>query len=152
MTDQEFKRLNRSELIEIIYQFQVKVDELTQENKTLHTALEDKRLHIEQAGNIAEAALELNHVLQSAQDAAEQYLSEIRARHAEAETACQILRSNAAIDAETITVKGRAEAAAVVAQAQAEAASIIAQARVEAATIIERAAQHKVDLPLESAE
>ena len=152
MTDQEFKRLNRSELIEIIYQFQVKVDELTQDNKTLQTALEDKRLRHEQAGNIAEAALELNNVFQSAQTAAEQYLEEIRTRHAEADAACRVIRNNAVVDAEALTVKARAEAAAVVAQARAEAATIVAQARVEAATIIERAAQQKVDLPLDSAE
>ena len=152
MTDQEFKRLNRSELIEVIYQFQVKVDELTQENKNLTAALEDKRLHIEQSGNIAEAALELNNVFQSAQSAAEQYLEEIRARHVETDAACRVIRSNAVVDAEAITVKARAEAAAVVAQARAEAATIIAQARVEAATIIEKAALQKVDLPLESAE
>ena len=99
MTDQEFKRLNRSELIEVIYQFQVKVDELTQENKNLTAALEDKRLHIEQSGNIAEAALELNNVFQSAQSAAEQYLEEIRARHVETDAACRVIRSNAVVDA-----------------------------------------------------
>ena len=33
MTDKEFKRLNRSQLIDIIYEFQIKVEELTKENQ-----------------------------------------------------------------------------------------------------------------------
>ena len=39
MTDKEFKRLNRAQLIEIIYQLQVKLDELSEE-----TALEEELL------------------------------------------------------------------------------------------------------------
>ena len=98
MTDKEFKRLSRAQLIEIIYQFQIKVDELTLENQSLRAALEDKRLRIEQAGSIAEAALAVNNVMQSAQNAAQQYLDEIRAMHAEADA---------------IIVQARAEAAAI---------------------------------------
>lgn len=113
MTDKEFKRLNRSQLIEIIYQFQLKVEELTQENQALKAALEDKRLRIAQAGNIAEAALAVNNVMQSAQNAAQQYLDEIRALHAEAEEACQALRKNAAAEADAILTQARAEAAAM---------------------------------------
>ena len=102
MTDKEFKRLNRSQLIEIIYQFQIKVDELTQENQTLRAALENKRLRIEQAGNIAEAALAVNNVMQAAQNAAQQYLDEIHAMHAEADA---------------IIAQARAEAAAIIERA-----------------------------------
>ena len=35
MTDKEFKRLSRSQLIDIIYQFQLKQEELTVENEKL---------------------------------------------------------------------------------------------------------------------
>ena len=33
MTDKEFKRLNRAQLIDIIYQFQLKIDTLTEQKK-----------------------------------------------------------------------------------------------------------------------
>ena len=59
MTDKEFKRLNRAQLIEIIYQLQVKLDELSEENQCLTAELADKRLLISRAGNIAEAAFEM---------------------------------------------------------------------------------------------
>ena len=85
MTDKEFKRLSRSELIDIIYQFQLQVDELTEQNKELERVLKDKRLRLSNAGNIAEAALEINNCFRNAQDAAEQYLNEIRAIREETE-------------------------------------------------------------------
>ena len=87
MTDKEFKRLNRAQLIEIIYQLQLKVDELTEQNQALETALTDKRLRISNAGNLAEAALEINNCFITAQNAAEQYLNEIKILRDEAEAA-----------------------------------------------------------------
>ena len=53
MTDKEFKRLSRSELIEIIYQFQLQVDKLTEEKRELERELADRRLRLRNAGNIA---------------------------------------------------------------------------------------------------
>ena len=126
MTDKEFKRLNRSQLIEIIYQFQIKVEELTQENQNLSTALEDKRLRITRAGSIAEAALAVNNVMQSAQNAAQQYLDEIQSLYSEIDEECQKIRE-----------KANAEAAAVIQQAKMEAASILAQAQMDADAILE---------------
>ena len=78
MTDKEFKRLSRAQLIEIIYQFQLEVDSLTKQNEELEALLEDKRLRVRKAGNLAEAALEINDCFRSAQNAAEQYLTEIK--------------------------------------------------------------------------
>lgn len=80
MTDKEFKRLNRPQLIEIIYRLQLKQEELTAENERLSKALADKRLLIDNAGNIAEAALGIHHVMQAAQDAASHYQDEMKIR------------------------------------------------------------------------
>ena len=113
MTDREFKRLSRSQLIEIIYQFQLKQDELIAENARLAKALEEKRLRIEQAGNIAEAALAVNHVMQAAQNAAQQYLDEIRMRHSELDAECARIRSKALAEAAEILAGAQKEAAAI---------------------------------------
>lgn len=107
MTDKEFKRLSRAQLIDIIYQFQLQVDELTEQNRELERELADKRLRLSDAGNIADAALEINGCFRSAQNAAEQYLNEIKAIRDETET----------------------ERQRILAQAQAEAAAIIAEAK-----------------------
>ena len=80
MTDKEVKRLTRSQLIEIIYQLQLRQDELTLENEKLSKALEDKRIMLEDAGNVAQAVMEIHKVMQAAQDAAVHYLEEMQAR------------------------------------------------------------------------
>ena len=85
MTDKEFKRLNRAQLIEIIYQLQLKIDNLAERNIELEKALSDKQIRISNIGNIAEAALEINECFRSAQNAADQYLNEIKAMRDEAE-------------------------------------------------------------------
>ena len=80
MTDKEFKRLNRSQLIEIIYQLQIRQEELTADNERLLKELEDKRLRLSKAGNIAEAALEIHNVMRNVQDAADHYQEEMQIR------------------------------------------------------------------------
>lgn len=117
MTDKEFKRLSRSQLIEIIYQLQLKQEELTADNEKLSKALEDRRLLVSEAGNIAEAALEIHNVMQAAQDAATHYLEEI-----------QIRANN---EYQRILKEARDKAAAIIEKAQQEADEIVVQAKKE---------------------
>ena len=107
MTDKEFKQLSRAQLIEIIYQLQLQVDELIERNHSLEKALADKRLRISNAGNIAEAALEMNECFRSAQNAAEQYLDEIKA-----------IREETEMERNRILAAARAEAERIVAGVQ----------------------------------
>lgn len=107
MTDKEFKRLSRAQLIDIIYQFQLQVDRLTEQNQELERELADKRLRLRNAGNIADAALEINNCFRSAQNAAEQYLNEIKA-----------IREDAEAERQRILSEARAEAAAIIAAAK----------------------------------
>ena len=107
MTNKEFKRLSRSQLIDIIYELQLKQDELTAENEKLSKALADKRLRVGKVGNIAEAALELHNVMQSAQDAAEHYLEEIRVMREETEERCRALLEKAQADADYIITQAK---------------------------------------------
>ena len=103
MTDKEFKRLSRAQLIDIIYQLQLQIDKLNEEKQALEGELKDKRLRLSNVGNIAEAALEMNDCFRSAQNAAEQYLNEIKAIREETEAERQRILSEA-----------RAEAAAII--------------------------------------
>lgn len=141
MTDREFKRLSRSQLIEIIYQFQLKVEELTKENQTLKDALEDKRLRITRAGNIAEAALAVNQVMQSAQNAAQQYLDEIQALYTEIDGECDSIRKKAAAEADAVIQRAKSDGEAIRQQAQTEAEAVISQARAQANGMMERVNQ-----------
>ena len=99
MTDKEFKRLSRAQLIEIIYQLQLQLDKVNEEKQALESELKDKRLYLQSAGNIAEAALEIKDCLRSAQTAAEQCLNEIKAIREETETEQQRILSQARTEA-----------------------------------------------------
>ena len=107
MTDKEFKRLSRVQLIDIIYQLQMKQEKLADENKRLSRALADKRLRVTNAGNIAEAALEIHNVMQAAQDAAAHYLEEIRIMRDETEEECRELLEKTKQEAELILARAR---------------------------------------------
>ena len=115
MTDKEFKRLSRSELIDIIYQLQLKQEELTADNERLTKELEDKRLHASKAGNIAEEALEIHNVMQAAQDAAAHYLEEVKIR---ADHEFQRILKDADENAAAIIEKARQEAAEIIQNAR----------------------------------
>ena len=139
MTDKEFKRLSRPQLIEVIYQFQIKLDELTAENALLKSELDDKHLHLARAGNIAEAALEVNKVMEAAQKAASQYLDEIKVLYSQIDNECDQLRLNAQKDAEKMLTAANAKAAETVAAARKQVAEMLASAQSEAAETLHRA-------------
>ena len=88
MNDNKLRKLSRSELIEIIYQYQLNLEELENENKQLKKELEDKRIRIKNAGNLADAVLEINNVMEAAQNAANMYLDEIKLMKKETEIEC----------------------------------------------------------------
>ena len=78
MTDKDLRRLSRSELLEMLIA-------QTEENRQLKIRLEraeaqlrDRRIAVEKAGSLAEAALQLNRVFEAADKAAQQYLENVR--------------------------------------------------------------------------
>lgn len=109
MTDKEFKRLGRAQLIEIIYQLQLQVDKLTEQNQSLEASLNDKRIRINNAGNIATAALEINDCFKNAQNAAEQYLSEIAQIRKETQDECERIIESAKTQAQSIILAAKNE-------------------------------------------
>lgn len=155
MTDKEFKRLSRSQLIDIIYQFQVKQDELMEENERLSRALEDKRIRISETGNLAEAAMEIHKVMEAAQNAAAHYIEEMQLR---VDDECQRILGKqrekltaAEEEAAAILRQARREAAAIVARAHSEAEGIIGKApKAPAAPVVEPREEKAEEDPLEA--
>ncbi len=78
MTDKEFKRLSRRELIDIIYELQKQNEEKDAQIKRIQSELDDKTIKISNVGSIAEAAISLNNVFETAQSAADQYLESVQ--------------------------------------------------------------------------
>lgn len=109
MADRELRRMSRTELIEIIYALKQSEDALKAENAALTAQLQDRQLHLQKAGSIAQAALELNHVFEAAQAAADEYLISVR----DADIDADKIRARANAEAEQILSRARAEAEAL---------------------------------------
>ena len=88
MNEKDFKRLGKNELINMIYQLKKTEEELRQQLDEKDSLLKKRDLKIEKSGSIAEAALAVNEIFESAQQAADDYLRQIRANHAEIESRC----------------------------------------------------------------
>ena len=80
MAERELKKMNRSELIEIIYEKQKQEHELRDKIKQLEEKLTEKNIILEKSGSIAEASLRLNKIFEDAQAAADQYVESVRAK------------------------------------------------------------------------
>lgn len=127
MTDKELKRMNRNDLVEIIYQYQNRELEQSETIEKLTAQLSDRRTHIENAGSIAEAALSVNHVFEAAQAAADQFLEEIRAANADKEAQGRQIVAQAQAEADAIREKARQDCKTMTEDAKRECDAMYAQ-------------------------
>ena len=120
MVSKELKKLNRGELIEVIYQMKKNEQQMQEKITALEAALEEKRLRLSQAGSIAEAAMSVSNVLGAAQEAADLYLHEIACMKAEAERECERILADARKTAAEMSAAAKVPAAPVQAVRQSE--------------------------------
>lgn len=78
MTDQELRKLRRTDLLELLLAQEKENEELRRQIQQLQDRLEERELKIINAGSIAEASMQLNGVFEAAQAAADQYLASVR--------------------------------------------------------------------------
>lgn len=110
MPEKELRKLNRSELLQLLLIQTRENERLQKELDAAHRQIADRRLHVEKAGNLAQAVLEVNHVLEAAQKAAEQYLLNISAMEQETEQRCERMLMDAQDEAELILGRARVSA------------------------------------------
>ncbi len=89
MADKELKRLSRAELLEMLLAQAEENKELKTRIGELQAQLDDRRILLDEAGSIAEAALRLSGVFEAAQAAATQYLENVKRLSGEGERACR---------------------------------------------------------------
>lgn len=78
MKQKELKKMTRYELIEIIYELEKQNQSLQQELNTANQKLQERAILIEESGSIAEAALRMNHVFESVQQAVTDYVNNMK--------------------------------------------------------------------------
>lgn len=113
MADRELRHMRRTELVEIIFALKQSEDQLKAENADLTAKLEQRQIHLDSAGSIAQAALELNHVFEAAQAAADDYLASVRSVDRDALTeAAEHKRAQTEADCAALRAKTEQEIAA----------------------------------------
>ena len=128
MTDKELRRLHRSELLEMLIS-------LTEENRRLNDLLEqtrsqlrDRQITIENAGSLAEAALSLSGIFQTADAAAQQYLENIERISGQQDAICRDMKEQAKQEAAEIRQEAQAYSEKAHAEADAYWKQIVAKA------------------------
>lgn len=130
MTDKELRHLSRGDLLQLLLDQSRRLSELEAKYETAHKALLDKKIKLEKAGSIAEAALSLNGVFEAAEAACRQYTENVavfeerqaQIEKASAERADAIIK-DAEKRAEIIVSDAKAKRDAILRKAESEARS-----------------------------
>ena len=107
MISNELKKLNRRELVDIIYQMKKNEQLLQDEVASLQSKLQEKRIRLADVGSIADAAVSITDVFAAAQNAADLYLHEISCMKAETEKECAQMVEEAQKAVDKIFADGR---------------------------------------------
>ena len=78
MTQKDFRKLGRTELLEILLTQAEKIEELEARCEELQLALNERKIVADKMGSIAEASLKINAVFEAAQAAADEYVENVR--------------------------------------------------------------------------
>lgn len=116
MMNNELKKLNRRELVDVIYQLKKKEEQMQEQIDSLEAALQDKRIRISEAGSIAEAAIGITDIFSAAQTTADMYLDEITCRKASTEKECEKMIEEAEEKVKTIMEEGKKQHALLAAR------------------------------------
>lgn len=139
MTDEELRKLKRADLLELLVA-QGKENEALQEKlRQAEAALWDRQIQLDEAGNIAEAALRLSGVFEAAQKASDQYLENIRKMHEETESRCARLEETSRARAEQLEQESKAQAERLVAEAEEKARALTAETEAKCRAMVAQA-------------
>ncbi|MBQ4115952.1 MAG: hypothetical protein IJD37_01110 [Clostridia bacterium] len=107
MISKELKKLNRRELVDVIYQLKKNEEQMKEQIASLEAALQDHRINLSVAGSIAEAAMGITNVFSTAQSAADLYLREIVSMKEETKTECEKMIEEAKKKVDAILADGK---------------------------------------------
>lgn len=123
MTEKELKKLGRPELLEMLLEQSKELDavqkKLLAAQKQIETLqgmlrekdekLADRAIKLDQAGSIAEAALQLSGIFDTAQQAAEEYLENVRTLSGRQQEICEKLEAESRQKADQLLAQTQVE-------------------------------------------
>ena len=128
MTEKEMRKLSRADLLEMLLEQSQELQSLREQLNTAEAALQQKEIRLNTAGSIAQAALQLNGVFESAQAACRQYTDNIRLLSARQEEICR-----------QIELESQQKAAQRLAQAEKASAALEAETKIHCAEMLRKA-------------
>ena len=96
MAKNDLKKLGRTDLLRLLLEAEEENDRLKEQVAELRAQLDDRRLRMENCGDLAAAALELNGVFAAAEEACRQYTENIRSRSEDIEARCSRMERESA--------------------------------------------------------
>lgn len=102
MTDKDLKKLSRAQLLEMLLIQTREVERLREKLAKAESLLSERYMNYTEAGNLAEAMVKVNGVMEAAQAAAEQYLENIATMERDVREYCRTQLAQAAEDAQAI--------------------------------------------------
>lgn len=120
MMRKELKKLNRRELVDVIYQLKKNEEQLQEKIASLEAELQDRRIHLSVAGSIAEAAMDITGIFSIAQSTADLYLSAIASMKEDTQRDCTKMIEDAKKKVESIMADGKGQHEALVARYRAD--------------------------------
>ena len=102
MTERELKRLSRAELLELLLIQTRETEKLRGQLESAQKKLRDRHIAVTNSGDLAQAVLAVNGVMESANAAAQQYLLNIAAMEEETRKKCQEMLEQAKEEADQI--------------------------------------------------
>mgnify|MGYP003297435299 CR=1 FL=1 len=118
MISKELKKLNRRELVDVIYQLKKNEEQMQDQIASLEAELQDRRIHLSVAGSIAEAATDVTGIFSVAQSTADLYLREIALMKEDAQKECEKMIEDAQKKVESIMADGKKQYDALAARYQ----------------------------------
>ncbi|MBR6528669.1 MAG: hypothetical protein IKT62_01395 [Firmicutes bacterium] len=104
MVSKELRKLNRRELVDVIYQLKKNEEQMQEKIDALEAELEERRIHLSEVGSIAEATTSITGIFSVAQSTADLYLHEISSMKEDAQREYEKLIEEAEKKVEAIMI------------------------------------------------
>ena len=88
-TENELRKLKRVDLLEMLLEQSQELERVKAQLERAESELRSRKILLDNAGSIAEAAMQLNDIFTVAQKTADQYLENIRRLHGESQAQAQ---------------------------------------------------------------
>ncbi len=93
MEKKDLKKLNRAQLLELLIALAKENKALKEQLEKADARLQDKEIRTKEAGSIAQASLQLNSVFEAAQNAADQYIENLKRMETEQSEICERMKA-----------------------------------------------------------